>query len=49
VFLVADPDRLRAATRPVGWQPLRQVRVRVLGQPAELSVWRKPAGGIMMG
>jgi len=48
VVLVADPDRLRAAVRPVGWQPLRQLRVRVLGQPAELSVWRKPAGGAIL-
>lgn len=49
VFLVADAERLREAVRPVGWHPLRQLRIRVLGQPAELSVWRKPAGGSIMG
>jgi 23S rRNA G2445 N2-methylase RlmL len=42
VLLVGEPDALRAAVRPFGWRPVRQLRVRVLGQPATLSVWQKP-------
>jgi 23S rRNA G2445 N2-methylase RlmL len=42
VVLVAEAGLLRQAVRAVGWRPTRQLRVRVLGQPAELSVWRKP-------
>jgi tRNA (guanine6-N2)-methyltransferase len=41
VFLVSEMDLLRDAIRPVNWQPQRQVRVVVLGQPATISVWRK--------
>lgn len=43
VLLVSDSAALRAAIEPVGWQPGRRVRLRVLGQPAHISVWRKPA------
>jgi hypothetical protein len=38
------PGALGGAARKVGWQPLRELSVRVLGQPAVLSVWRKPGG-----
>jgi 23S rRNA G2445 N2-methylase RlmL len=43
VLLVSDAPKLRAAAQAVGWQPLRQVRVRVLGQAAVISVWHKGA------
>jgi 23S rRNA G2445 N2-methylase RlmL len=42
-LLVSDAAALRAAAREVGWKPLRQLVVRVLGQPAVISVWRKAA------
>ncbi|MGL4423777.1 MAG: TRM11 family SAM-dependent methyltransferase, partial [Gemmataceae bacterium] len=42
VLLVAEQDALRNAVLPLGWQPSRQLRVRVLGQAAVLSVWNKP-------
>jgi tRNA (guanine6-N2)-methyltransferase len=41
VFLVSEMDALRDALRPLKWQPQRQLRVVVLGQPATISVWRK--------
>ena len=44
VLLVSMPGALGGAARKVGWQPLRELSVRVLGQPAVLSVWRKPGG-----
>jgi 23S rRNA G2445 N2-methylase RlmL len=44
VVLVSDIEALRGAVRPLGWQSVRELRVRVLGQPAALTVWRKPAG-----
>lgn len=43
VFLVSESDALRDAIRPHHWQPTRQLRVEVLGQPASISVWQKPA------
>lgn len=43
VLLTSDTRTLRDATEPVGWRPKRKLRVRVLGQMATLSVWRKPA------
>lgn len=43
VFLVAEYDPLRDGFRAVGWTPTRQMKVRVLGQPAVLSVWQKPS------
>src|SRR5262249_52409589 len=42
VLLVADAAMLRDAVRPVAWQLLRQLRLRVLGQRATVFVWRKP-------
>jgi 23S rRNA G2445 N2-methylase RlmL len=44
VFLVSEADALREATRPHRWQPSRQLAVEVLGQPAVIGVWQKPAG-----
>jgi 23S rRNA G2445 N2-methylase RlmL len=41
VLLAADVAALKDAARAVRWQPARQVRLRVLGQPATISVWRK--------
>ena len=41
VLLVADPQPLLDAIRPVGWGPQKQYRVRVLGLPAMMGVWRK--------
>jgi 23S rRNA G2445 N2-methylase RlmL len=41
VLLVADAGALRDAVRRLDWQPLRQVRLRVLGQRATIFVWRK--------
>ena len=41
VLLVSDAGALREATAPVDWKFARQLRVRVLGQPAFMSVWRK--------
>jgi 23S rRNA G2445 N2-methylase RlmL len=41
VVLVSDVAALRAAAQAVGWHFVRQLRVRVLGQPAFLMVWRK--------
>lgn len=45
VFLVSEPDALREAIRPHHWQPTRQLRLEVLGQPATIGVWQKPVGG----
>jgi 23S rRNA G2445 N2-methylase RlmL len=41
VLLVSDLAALRSAARQVGWKGESQMRVRVLGQPAVLTVWRK--------
>lgn len=41
VLLVADPQPLLDAIRFVGWSPQKQYRVRVLGLPAMMGVWRK--------
>ena len=41
VLLVSDWPALKTAVGRVGWKPDGQFRVRVLGQPAFLSVWRK--------
>ncbi len=41
VLLVSDAAALKSAVRPVGWEPRRELRLRVLGQPATVSVWRK--------
>ncbi|MCI0457539.1 MAG: RNA methyltransferase [Gemmataceae bacterium] len=41
VLLVSDVAALREAATAVGWQRVRALRVRVLGQPATITVWRK--------
>jgi 23S rRNA G2445 N2-methylase RlmL len=41
VLLAADSATLNAATRAVGWQPVRELKVRVLGRPARIGVWRR--------
>jgi tRNA (guanine6-N2)-methyltransferase len=41
VLLASDQAALREAVAAAGWSPVRQFRVRVLGQPAFVSVWRK--------
>jgi tRNA G10 N-methylase Trm11 len=43
VLLVSDPEPLQDAARAAGWKRLRRLRVRVLGQPAAVTVWQKPA------
>jgi 23S rRNA G2445 N2-methylase RlmL len=43
VLLVSDSGALRQAAADVSWKAKRQFRVRVLGQPAQISVWRKEA------
>jgi tRNA (guanine6-N2)-methyltransferase len=43
VLLVSAAAALRAAARAVGWKAQRQLAIRVLGQPAVVSVWRKPS------
>ena len=48
VLLVADQDALRRAATAVGWQPLRQVGVRILGQPSVVSIWRNDAPSATM-
>src|SRR5262245_23882274 len=46
VFLVSDADALRESIKPHHWQPSRQLRVEVLGQPATIGVWQKGAGSV---
>ncbi len=41
VLLVSDAAALSEAVREVPWRLKRQLRVRVLGQPARMSAWRK--------
>ena len=41
VMLVSDQQALKEAAAALAWNSLRQLRVRVLGQPAFLSVWTK--------
>jgi 23S rRNA G2445 N2-methylase RlmL len=42
VLLASDPRGVRAGARAAGWVRVRELRVRVLGQSAIISVWRKP-------
>ncbi|HTU88979.1 MAG TPA: methyltransferase [Gemmataceae bacterium] len=42
VLLVSAVAALRSAARAAGWKALRQLSIRVLGQPADITVWRKP-------
>ena len=46
VFLVSEPDALRNAVKVHHWQPSRELRVEVLGQPATIGVWRSRAGTV---
>jgi tRNA G10 N-methylase Trm11 len=48
VLLAAEAAPLRAAARAVAWKGLREVKVRILGQSAVISVWRKPEGSDRM-
>jgi tRNA G10 N-methylase Trm11 len=48
VLLVSEYDPLRDAARAARWKLLRQLGVRILGQPAVLSVWRKPGSHTTM-
>lgn len=41
VLIVSVAAALRSAVRPVGWKAGRQLSIRVLGQPAVITVWRK--------
>jgi tRNA G10 N-methylase Trm11 len=41
VLLVSDVAALARATRAVSWNRLEQLRLRILGQPAMLTVWKK--------
>lgn len=42
VILVAESVTLRDAVKFHGWQQRQELKVRVLGQPATMSVWQKP-------
>jgi 23S rRNA G2445 N2-methylase RlmL len=41
VLLVSDGQALRAAVDHVPWRSTRRINVRILGQRAQISVWRK--------
>jgi tRNA (guanine6-N2)-methyltransferase len=41
VLLVSDMRPLRDAAEKVGWRSVSGVSLRILGQPARISVWRK--------
>jgi 23S rRNA G2445 N2-methylase RlmL len=45
VFLVSEEEALRTPLAALGWRQTRGLPVRVLGQPAAVSVWRKPDTG----
>jgi 23S rRNA G2445 N2-methylase RlmL len=49
VLLVSETEPLRDAIKPHHWQPTRQLRVEVLGQPATIGVWQKPGGSGRLG
>ncbi len=42
VLIVSAAAALRSAARAVGWKTRRQLSIRVLGQPAVITVWQKP-------
>jgi tRNA (guanine6-N2)-methyltransferase len=42
VLLAAESITLRDAVKAHGWVAQRELKVRVLGQPAVMSVWQKP-------
>jgi len=41
VLLVSDQAALKDAAAALNWEHERQVRVRILGQPAFVSAWTK--------
>src|SRR5262249_39170914 len=41
VLLVSEFPALKEASACVGWKLMRQFNVRVLGQPATLTIWQK--------
>ena len=45
VFIVMEQDILRGVLQGYNWSPVRQMKVRLLGTPTVLSVWRKPEVG----
>ena len=40
ILVVADQSALVQAAREAGMQPLRQLSVQILGQSAQISIWR---------
>jgi tRNA G10 N-methylase Trm11 len=42
VLIVSAAAALRSAVGHVGWKARQQLSLRVLGQPAVITVWRKP-------
>lgn len=46
VLVVSEQEELDAAVKPLGWVPSRRLRVKVLGQPAVVSVWQKPGSAV---
>jgi 23S rRNA G2445 N2-methylase RlmL len=42
VLLVSDTGALKEAAAAANWKPVRRLRVRVLGQPATITIWWKP-------
>jgi 23S rRNA G2445 N2-methylase RlmL len=42
VLLASEARLLNDAAQASAWKSVRQVKLRVLGQPAVISVWRKP-------
>lgn len=42
VLLVSDFDTLRLALEELNWETTKRMKCRILGQPALLSVWKKP-------
>ena len=42
VLLVSEFDTLREAVEKYGWECTKRMKCRILGQPAVLSVWKKP-------
>jgi 23S rRNA G2445 N2-methylase RlmL len=49
VLLVSDFHALKQAADAVGWKLVDHFHVRVLGQPAALTSWRKVGGSITIG
>lgn len=44
VLLASDAGLLREACESCRWHPTRRIRLRILGQSATISAWRKPGG-----